>query len=82
MQLREYAFLPSVLTTDQAGRRRAAAISYFQGDTTIALLTWLDIAPSNNDDLPDQNVALPDVSVCIAGFQGQPYPGNGALRCP
>ena len=59
-----------------------AAISYFQGDTTTAPMTWLDIAPSSDADNPDQIVSLGDIMACIGGFQGQPYPGNGPLNCP
>jgi hypothetical protein len=59
-----------------------SAIAYFQGDTAICPLTWLDMAPSGGSDTPDQYVGLGDIMGCIGGFQGEPYPGLGPLDCP
>ena len=59
-----------------------AAIAYFQGDTSVAPMTWLDIAPSTSSSEPDQVVGLGDIMAAIAGFQGDPYPGLGPLNCP
>jgi len=59
-----------------------AAVAYFQGDTTIAPLTWLDIAPSSGSDTPNQSVGLADIMACVAGFQGELYPGDGPSGCP
>ena len=58
-----------------------SAIAYFQGDTTIAPLTWVDIAPSTWDDSPDQVVGLLDIMGAICGFCGCEYSGDGPLGC-
>jgi len=59
-----------------------AVIAYFQGDTTIVPLTWLDIDPSMGSSRPDQVIGVGEIMACIAGFQGEPYPGLGPLNCP
>ena len=58
-----------------------AAIKLYQG-TPVAPLTWLDIHPSNLDQVPDQTVGIGDILKVIDGFQGKPYPGDGPLDCP
>ena len=57
------------------------AIDYFQGNTGVAPLTWVDIAPSTGSSDPDQVVGLGDIIGAIGGFQGDPYPGLGPLGC-
>ena len=58
-----------------------AAIERYQGNP-VAPITWLDIAPSDGSDAPDQSVGLGDIMACIDGFQGQSYPGDGPSDCP
>jgi hypothetical protein len=58
-----------------------AAVKVYQG-SHVAPITWLDIDPSNGDQSPNQTIGVGDILKVIDGFQGQAYPGEGALDCP
>ena len=57
-----------------------AGISKFQGIDN-APLAWLDIDPSTDDNLPNQQVNIGDILASLDGFAGRPYPGDGPLGC-
>ena len=51
-------------------------------DRFAAIPVRLDIAPSTEDNSPDQVIGITDVLGVLDGFQGNPYPGDGPLGCP
>ena len=65
---------------DTYGPDILAQLAKFQGIDN-APLTWLDIASSLGGDLPNQAIDIGDILAVIAGFQGEPYPGDGPLGC-
>jgi hypothetical protein len=58
-----------------------AAIKVYQG-TPVAPITWLDIDPSNLNQVPNQTIGVGDILKVIDGFQGKAYSGNGPKGCP
>jgi hypothetical protein len=58
-----------------------AAIKKYQ-IVDVAPITWIDIDPSDGNQVPEQVIGVDDVINCIDGYQGKPYPGLGPLNCP
>jgi hypothetical protein len=58
-----------------------AGIKKYQS-VDVAPVSWLDIAPSTEQDNPNQVIGIGDILACIDGFQGKLYPGDGPLNCP